>query len=409
MFSFRRLVNLKGNPSFLLAGITTSAEGPYTVVLKSKTPNPAIPVLVANPALGIVNSKVVKAHGGTDAVGADKKDKAETYLNAHSAGSGPYILKSFSTTSQVMLTRTRTYWGAKPKFPTVVIRNMLAADAAPERAARHERDRARPLARAGDDAQGQEQGAGAETPSPNMFFLFANHDTAVSPTTSNQHFQKAIRFGLDYNGARVARRLRRGAGRGIDPVDVPRRAAGARAGSSRTSPRRRPSWRHRASAARRSSSTTRATSSTAFVRRARAEDRVRPRQDRHHGKLTGSPVATSLPNYRAGKDELGLWYWGPDYPDPNDYLVFLPGATVGLRAGWPAGADPTIEALGKKAAATSVPTSAEPLPADPAEAERSGPFFPLFQPAQVIVASKNLTSVVFNVLYWIDVAAIGSR
>ena len=47
--------------------------------------------------------------------------------------------------------------------------------------------------------------------------------------------------------------------------------------------------------------------------------------------LKGSPVATSLNTYRAGTEQLGLWYWGPDYPDPNDYLVFLPGPTVGLR------------------------------------------------------------------------------
>src|SRR6266850_2023447 len=45
VFSYNRLVNLKGNPSFLLAGITTKAKGPYTVVVSSKTPNPAIPVL----------------------------------------------------------------------------------------------------------------------------------------------------------------------------------------------------------------------------------------------------------------------------------------------------------------------------------------------------------------------------
>jgi len=105
VFSYNRLVNLKGNPSFLLAGITTSAKGPYTVVLKSATPNPAIPVLVANTSLGIVNSKVVKANGGSDAADADKTDKAEAFLNSQSAGSGPYILKSYSTTSQVVLTR----------------------------------------------------------------------------------------------------------------------------------------------------------------------------------------------------------------------------------------------------------------------------------------------------------------
>ena len=37
-WSLRRLVNLKGNPSFLLAGITVSAPSKYTVVARSKTP-----------------------------------------------------------------------------------------------------------------------------------------------------------------------------------------------------------------------------------------------------------------------------------------------------------------------------------------------------------------------------------
>ena len=41
-------------------------------------------------------------------------------------------------------------------------------------------------------------------------------------------------------------------------------------------------------------------------------------------------------NYRGGQDQMGLFGWAPDYPDPNDYLAFVPGGTVGLRAGWPA-------------------------------------------------------------------------
>jgi peptide/nickel transport system substrate-binding protein len=73
-FSFNRLVNLKGNPSFLLAGVTVKATGKYSVVLHSATSNPAIPVIVTNTSLGIVNSKLVKAHGGSASAGADKSD-----------------------------------------------------------------------------------------------------------------------------------------------------------------------------------------------------------------------------------------------------------------------------------------------------------------------------------------------
>ena len=42
VFSFRRLVNLKGNPSFLLAGVTTKAAGRYAVVMHSATPNTGV-------------------------------------------------------------------------------------------------------------------------------------------------------------------------------------------------------------------------------------------------------------------------------------------------------------------------------------------------------------------------------
>src|SRR5262245_44464124 len=89
VFSLSRLVNLKGNPAFLLDGVTASAKGRYGVVLRSKTPAGALPAILANPSTGIVNSKLVRAHGGTAAPGADKNDKAETWLNsAASAGAG---------------------------------------------------------------------------------------------------------------------------------------------------------------------------------------------------------------------------------------------------------------------------------------------------------------------------------
>ncbi|MDP9261772.1 MAG: ABC transporter substrate-binding protein, partial [Actinomycetota bacterium] len=48
VFSFRRLINLKGNPSFLLDGVTASARGRYTVVLRSTTPATALPSILTN-------------------------------------------------------------------------------------------------------------------------------------------------------------------------------------------------------------------------------------------------------------------------------------------------------------------------------------------------------------------------
>src|SRR5512132_777480 len=130
VFSFNRLINLKGNPSFLLDGVTVSSRGKYTVILRSRAPNLALPAILTNTSLGIVNSKLVRRHGGTAAVGADKNDKAEQWLNSaasRGAGSGPYLLDRYSTTSQITLVPNTRYWGPyKPNFKTVVIRNMIA-------------------------------------------------------------------------------------------------------------------------------------------------------------------------------------------------------------------------------------------------------------------------------------------
>jgi peptide/nickel transport system substrate-binding protein len=412
VFSYRRLINLKGNPSFLLAGITATAKGPYTVVLTSKTANPAIPVLVANTSLGIVNSKVVKAHGGTDAVGADKKDKAESYLNKTSAGSGPYILKSMNVSSQVTLAANTNYWGAKkPTFPNVVIRNNLAA-AQLLNVQRGTNEIALDLSP--DQANGLKAKSNLqvlETPSPNMIFLLANHSSKVSATTSNQHFQNAIRYGIDYDG--MVKLAGSGAAQAVGVIPsmflgaLPKtsavkydlaKAKSELQASGLSNPKVQLEYP--------SDLSVNGLSFGVMAQRIKSDlDKVGI-----DAELTGAPIATSLANYRAGTEQLGLWYWGPDYPDPNDYTAFLPGQLVGLRAGWAAGDDPTIEALGKKASATVSPTARAALYRQIGNRlNKVGPFFPLLQPGQVVAASKNLTNVTFNPLYWTDIAAVGTR
>ncbi len=94
-------------------------------------------------------------------------------------------------------------------------------------------------------------------------------------------------------------------------------------------------------------------------------------------QLSGSPTTNWLTEYRDGKMAFGLSLWGPDYPDPADYLTFTPGQLVGLRAGWPKGSDPAIEELAAKALVTTNACEAEePLPADPAAAEPAGAVLP---------------------------------
>ena len=171
------------------------------MVLTSEQPNPALPRILPTPALGIVNSKVVMANGGTDQPGADTADTAEEYLNSTSAGSGPYVLESFSTTSETVIARNDAYVGPTPaNFDRIVFRNSDGTTQAID-VQNGNADIVMDLA--SDQLSSLRNADGLtidETASPTIFFLFANADASVSEVTSNPDFVEAVRYGLDYAG-----------------------------------------------------------------------------------------------------------------------------------------------------------------------------------------------------------------
>ncbi len=105
---------------------------------------------------------------------------------------------------------------------------------------------------------------------------------------------------------------------------------------------------------------------------------------------------------------MGLWYWGPDFPDPSDYLNFLPGALVGLRADWVKGADPALEKLGITAAGTTVNSTRQTLYQQiQMSMNNAGPFMPLIQPAQILVGASSLKNLKSNALWLVDLSELG--
>jgi peptide/nickel transport system substrate-binding protein len=127
-------------------------------------------------------------------------------------------------------------------------------------------------------------------------------------------------------------------------------------------------------------------------------------------ELSGSPTSNWLTKYRDGQMAFGLSLWGPDYPDPADYLAFTPGQLVGIRAGWPKGSDPALEALAAKALVTTVPAARKALYQQiQNQLNQRGPFFPLMQPTQVFVATSDLKNAVYNATYSIDVTAVSPK
>jgi peptide/nickel transport system substrate-binding protein len=408
VFSFRRLINLKGNPSFLLAGVTVSARGRYTVVLRSNAPNTAIPAIVANTSLGIVNSKLAKRNGATDAANAAKADKAEKWFNSaasRGAGSGPYLLRQYSTTSQIILEQNPRYWGPNPAFERVVIRNMVAAtqfinvqrgthEVAIDLSAQH-----------AQSLRNNQRVSVKTQPSTWVFWLFANNNPDISAATPNKRFQAAVRYALDYPSfVSIA-----GAGaiqaRGIIPSML---LGSLPPGSAVSRNLNRARTELAASGVGDQTFTVEYPSDLTIngVAFATLAQRVQANLQDIGLKveLAGAPVGTWLDKYRNGTMAFGLSLWGPDYPDPADYLAFMPGELVGTRVGWPKGSDRALERLAARARVTTSDAARAPIYRQIQQRlNQTGPYFPLIQPTQVFASTMDLRGAVFNPLYSIDV------
>jgi peptide/nickel transport system substrate-binding protein len=244
--------------------------------------------------------------------------------------------------------------------------------------------------------------------SANLYYLFVNQDPAITPAGANRNFVTAVRYGLDYNG--LAALGGGGAKRAAGPIPaqflggLPRSAAIKRSLA-------------KARAALKASGLSNPsidlyyeTTSTGLSEALAAKIQANLGQIGIHVTLVGQPGSLSLPHLRANKDPLSLRIWVPDFPDPSNYLGFLPGGIVGRHAGWNAGASPSLEKLGARAAAASgIKGRAKLFQQLQQQMKTQSPIFPLFNPGQVIVASSNLTNVVLNPVWYLDLAAIGTK
>jgi len=124
-WSIDRVINIKDQPSQYITNVDhVAVVDPKTVDVIMKDPSQPLLGWLTGPNFGVLERKVVEAHGGTSASDANTKDKATSWLNQNSAGAGPFTLVGWMRNEQIMLTRNPYYWRGPAHFERVVLRYM---------------------------------------------------------------------------------------------------------------------------------------------------------------------------------------------------------------------------------------------------------------------------------------------
>lgn len=124
-WSFDRLINLKDQPAGYIPHVerVEVPDPKHLDIYLKEADLPLLTVLCA-PEFVACERKQLESVGGTADADANTKDKAVTWLNGNSAGTGAFRIAAWERNAQVQLVRNPHYWGKKPAFERVVIRHL---------------------------------------------------------------------------------------------------------------------------------------------------------------------------------------------------------------------------------------------------------------------------------------------
>lgn len=198
VFSLRRALQIAGNPVWLLTQFDIREDSikqvdEHTVQMtldQQYAPGLLFSCLAAQVA-SIVDPALVKEH-------EQNGDMGSTWLHDHSAGSGPYLIEERKQNDSVTLQANEHYWGEKPVFERVILKNVpesfdqltllkqgeidIAWDLLPEQTL---------------EVAGNPDIQVLETLTFNIIYLGMN--TGYEPLVKSE-VRKALRYAIDYDG-----------------------------------------------------------------------------------------------------------------------------------------------------------------------------------------------------------------
>ena len=348
-FSINRCKNLQGNPSFICDTIE-SIETPddYTVVFHLTQPDSAFLSKLTYSSLAVLDSEVVKANGGTDAEDASSTDTAQAYLNTTSAGSGMYVMTSYIPDQEVVLEKNPNYWGEATNVDKYIIQIQPDSNTQMMTLSTGDVDVAMNMT---DDTmaelEGQENIQIINGATKTVGFVMMNMNEEYGGPVSNPLVQQAIRKALNYENFQTI------------------------CGEGSTTPYSLIQVGFMGSKGERSADYTNIEEAQALLAEAGYADgfdvdltvcdldmegilltdlaqlvKSDLAQIGINVNIVSQPWAAGYGDaYRDGTLGFTVMYWATDYNDPNVQIEFLPGKTVGVRAGWTEDMDPELAAL----------------------------------------------------------------
>lgn len=202
VWSLNRVKNIKGNPAWMLGPIEkVEAIGDRKVKITLSEPDTAYIAAFSGVNFSILDSELVKEHGGSATPDADQTDTAAGWLTFNSAGSGPFILTEYEPDVGVTLERNPNYYKGPAKLDSIAWRVVQDSVSQRLQLERGDVDVAADLTP--EDVISLVDKPGVKIVSKlgiMTYFLAMTMDPALSEPLSNPKVQKAIRYAIDYEG-----------------------------------------------------------------------------------------------------------------------------------------------------------------------------------------------------------------
>jgi peptide/nickel transport system substrate-binding protein len=201
-FSFERLQNIKDQPADLTENMgAIEVVDPQTVRIAMADKSQPLLTIFTSVTFAVLDAKTVMAQGGTSAKDAEKADKATTWLDTHSAGTGPYVLTGWTRNQEVILERNKSYWRAPAAFEKVVLRHI--ADGAAQVLAVRRGDIDAALNLSPDQLESLAKDANlriVSAPSLDYMYMTLTSSPDLNATLAKKPARQAVAAAIDYDG-----------------------------------------------------------------------------------------------------------------------------------------------------------------------------------------------------------------